>query len=103
MKFNWIRKTSGEAATLIRIDHRLSITEIATLLVLDGVESDDPLTKVDIERRVRSFLKYRGADELWGYNPDEYWYVDVEEEAEVLALRIADLFDVSHPPAKLGT
>ena len=92
MKFNRYVRSTGMPVTRVRIEHSLTIHEIAVVLALLDFDSDD-LTKNGVESAVRTFLKEQGSDKLWAFNPEDYEY-DVDELAETLTDALLELYGV---------
>jgi hypothetical protein len=90
MKFNRYVRSTGMPVTRVRIEHPITIAEIATILALLDIDPAD-LTKTKVESKVRYFLRFNGADEIWGFDPDHYPY-DVDKLAETFVPVLLDLY-----------
>lgn len=101
MKFRWRNRDTGEALSKVRVEHTVTIADLALILVLNDPYNDpglDTMTLDDIDRAVREFLYWRGRDVLWTWHDSRDDDDEIETRALELIPDLADRFGVPEPP-----
>lgn len=101
MRFRWRNRKTGEALSKVRIEHTLTIDDVALILVLNDSYNDpglDTMTLDDIDRAVREFLYWRGRDVLWTWRDSRDEDDEIEERAAELVPDLCDRFGIPEPP-----